>query len=87
MDRLQRELLQGLNASGQLDWSAGLVDGSQIRALRDGPLTGPSPVDRASPADGKAPIAALMRIDWETVGRIVDRGSPGAWIRPSGARA
>jgi transposase len=45
--RLHRELLRRLNASGQLDWSVGVVDGSHIRALGGGPLTGPSPVDRA----------------------------------------
>jgi transposase len=46
-DRLHRELLRRLNALGRLDWSAGVVDGSHIRALRGGPLTGRSPVDRA----------------------------------------
>ena len=45
--RLHREPLRRLNAAGQLDWSVGVVDGSHIRALRGGPLTGPSPVDRA----------------------------------------
>ena len=45
--RLHRELPWRLNATGQLDWSVGVVDGSHIRALRGGPLTGPSPVDRA----------------------------------------
>jgi transposase len=45
-DRLHRELLRRLNALGRLDWSAGVVDGSHIRALRGGPLTGRSPVDR-----------------------------------------
>jgi transposase len=33
-DRLHRELLRRLNALGRLDWSAGVVDGSHIRALR-----------------------------------------------------
>jgi transposase len=46
-DRLHSELLRRLNAVGQLDWSTGVVDGSHIRALRGGPLTGRSPVDRA----------------------------------------
>jgi transposase len=45
--QLHRELLRGGNATGQLDWSVGVVDGSHIRALRGGSLTGPSPVDRA----------------------------------------
>jgi transposase len=48
-DRLHRELLRRLNALGRLDWSAGVVDGSHIRALRGGPLTGRSPVDRGPP--------------------------------------
>jgi|tagenome__1003787_1003787.scaffolds.fasta_scaffold20840400_1 transposase len=46
-DRLHRELVRRLNALGRRDWSAGVVDGSHIRALRGGPLTGRSPVDRA----------------------------------------
>jgi hypothetical protein len=46
-DRLHRELLRRLKARGRLDWSTGVVDGSHIRALRGGPLTGRSPVDRA----------------------------------------
>jgi transposase len=46
-DRLHRELLRRLNALGRLDWSVGVVDGSHIRALSGGPLTGRSPVDRA----------------------------------------
>jgi transposase len=37
--RLHRELLRRLNATGQLGWSVGVVDGSHIRALRGGPLT------------------------------------------------
>jgi transposase len=45
--RLHRELLRRLHATRRLDWSVGVVDGSHIRALRGGPLTGPSPVDRA----------------------------------------
>jgi transposase len=38
--RLHRELLRRLNAAGQLDRSVGVVDGSNIRALQGGPLTG-----------------------------------------------
>jgi transposase len=45
-NRLHRELLRRLNALGRLDWSTAVVDGSHIRALRGGPLTGRSPVDR-----------------------------------------
>jgi transposase len=36
-ERLHRELLRRLNAAGQLDWSRGIVDSSQIRALQGGP--------------------------------------------------
>jgi transposase len=46
-ERLHRELLRRLNAAGQIDWSRASVDGSHIRALLGGPLTGPSPVERA----------------------------------------
>ena len=35
-ERLHRELLRRLNAAGKLDWSRGIVDSSQIRALRGG---------------------------------------------------
>ncbi|HEX5927393.1 MAG TPA: IS5 family transposase [Baekduia sp.] len=44
---LHRELLRRLNAAGLIDWSTAVVDGSHIRALHKGALTGPSPVDRA----------------------------------------
>ena len=42
-ERLRRELLRRLNAAGQIDWSHGIVDSSQIRALQGGsdrPLAG-----------------------------------------------
>jgi transposase len=42
-ERLHRELLRRLNAAGQIDWSRGIVDSSQIRALQggsDGALAG-----------------------------------------------
>jgi transposase len=45
-ERAHAALLDKLNAAGVLDWSAAVVDGSHIRALKGG-LTGPSPVDRA----------------------------------------
>jgi len=35
-ERLHREVLRRLNAAGHLDWSRGIVDSSQIRALRGG---------------------------------------------------
>jgi hypothetical protein len=46
-DGLHSELLRRLNTVGRIDWSHGVVDASDIRALRRGAVTGPSPVDRA----------------------------------------
>jgi transposase len=34
--RLHRELIRRLNAAGRLDWSSGVIDGSQVRALQGG---------------------------------------------------
>ncbi|MEV4067390.1 IS5 family transposase [Nonomuraea dietziae] len=48
-DRLHQLLLAELHAAGQLDWSKAVVDSSHVRALKGGPKTGPSPVDRAKP--------------------------------------
>ena len=45
--RLHENLLAELNAAGQLDWSRAVIDGSHLRAMKGGPHTGPSPVDRA----------------------------------------
>ncbi|MCE7007119.1 IS5 family transposase [Kibdelosporangium philippinense] len=45
--RLHESLLAELNAAGQLDWSRAVIDGSHVRAMKGGPKTGPSPVDRA----------------------------------------
>ncbi|WP_285491685.1 IS5 family transposase [Amycolatopsis taiwanensis] len=45
--RLHESLLAELNAAGQLDWSRAVIDGSHLRAMKGGPKTGPSPVDRA----------------------------------------
>jgi transposase len=45
--RLHELLLAELNAADALDWSKAVIDGSHIRALKGGPKTGPSPVDRA----------------------------------------
>ncbi|MEU9154921.1 IS5 family transposase [Streptomyces sp. NPDC048417] len=45
--RLHESLLAELNAAGALDWSRAVIDGSHVRALKGGPKTGPSPVDRA----------------------------------------
>ncbi|MFJ3309716.1 IS5 family transposase [Streptomyces sp. NPDC086549] len=47
--RLHESLLAELNAAGALDWSRAVIDGSHVRALKGGPKTGPSPVDRARP--------------------------------------
>jgi transposase len=35
-ERVHRELLRRLNAAGQIDWSHGIADSSQIRALQGG---------------------------------------------------
>jgi transposase len=40
-------LLAELHAAGKLDWSRAVIDSSHVRALKGGPKTGPSPVDRA----------------------------------------
>ena len=46
---LHEALLAELNAAGALDWSRAVIDSSHLRALKDGPKTGPSPVDRDKP--------------------------------------
>jgi transposase len=45
--RLHEVLLAELRAVDLLDFSRAAVDSSHIRAMRGGPATGPSPVDRA----------------------------------------
>jgi transposase len=45
--RLHENLLAELHAAGVLDWSQAVIDGSHLRAMRGGPKSGPSPVDRA----------------------------------------
>ncbi|WP_406427039.1 IS5 family transposase [Streptomyces sp. NBC_00147] len=45
-DQLHRLLLAQLNAAGELDWTRACVDGSHVRAKKEGAATGPSPVDR-----------------------------------------
>ncbi|WP_221521425.1 IS5 family transposase [Kitasatospora kifunensis] len=47
--RLHEQLLAELHAAGALDWSRAVIDGSHVRAMKGGPKTGPSPVDRARP--------------------------------------
>ncbi|TLS41360.1 IS5 family transposase [Streptomyces montanus] len=44
---LHESLLVELHAVGALDWSRAVIDGSHVRAMKGGPKTGPSPVDRA----------------------------------------
>ena len=39
-ERLHAALLQKLNAAAAIDWSAAVVDGSDIRALQGGPIRG-----------------------------------------------
>lgn len=48
--RLHELLLSELRAAYLLDFSRAAVDSSHIRAMKGGPATGPSPVDRARPA-------------------------------------
>ncbi|WP_435797646.1 IS5 family transposase [Streptomyces klenkii] len=47
--RLHEVLLAELNAAARLDWSRCVADSSHVRALKGGPATGPSPVDRGRP--------------------------------------
>jgi transposase len=47
--RLHELLLGELRAAGMLDFSRAAVDSSHLRAMKGGPGTGPSPVDRAKP--------------------------------------
>ena len=49
-ERLHRELLRRLNAAGKLDWSRGIVDSSQIRALRGGSDRALAGLTAAAPA-------------------------------------
>nr|WP_199236079.1 IS5 family transposase [Micromonospora sp. S4605] len=66
--RLHEVLLGKLRAAGQLDMSRAVIDGSHIRALKGGPKTGPSPVDRRRPGSkhhvitdaGGIPLAATL---------------------------
>ena len=45
--RLHELLLAELRGAGLLDFSRAAVDSSHLRAMKGGPATGPSPVDRA----------------------------------------
>jgi transposase len=47
--QLHEALLAELNGAGALDWSKAVIDSSHVRAVKGGPETGPSPVDRARP--------------------------------------
>jgi transposase len=44
--RLHELILAELRAAGMLDFSRAAVDSSHLRAMKGGPATGPSPVDR-----------------------------------------
>jgi transposase len=44
--RLHELLLAELRRAGLLDFSRAAVDSSHVRAMKGGPATGPSPVDR-----------------------------------------
>lgn len=46
VDQLHRILLAELNAAGELGWSRACVDGFSHPREKEGPDTGPSPVDR-----------------------------------------
>jgi transposase len=39
-ERLHRELLRKLNATGQIDWRTAVIDGSHVRALQGGARQG-----------------------------------------------
>jgi transposase len=45
--QLHEALLAELRSAGMLDFSRAAVDSSHVRAMKGGPATGPSPVDRA----------------------------------------
>jgi transposase len=45
--RLHEVLPAELHAADKLDWSNAVIDSWHVRALKGGPKTGPSPVDRA----------------------------------------
>src|SRR2546423_2505147 len=47
--QLHELLLAELHAAGMLDRSTAVIDSSHVRAVRGGPKTGPSPVDRGQP--------------------------------------
>ncbi|MEU5095047.1 IS5 family transposase [Streptomyces sp. NPDC020996] len=47
--RLHEQMLAELHAVDALDWSRAVIDGSHVRAMKGGPKTGPSPVDRTRP--------------------------------------
>jgi transposase len=55
--QLHEALLAELNAAGALDWSRAVIDSSHVRAMKGGPKTGPSPVDRARPGSKHHVIA------------------------------
>ncbi|MEV8248663.1 IS5 family transposase [Streptomyces rochei] len=48
-DRLHQLLLNELRSKNRLDWERAVIDSSHVRAARQGPKAGFSPVDRAGP--------------------------------------
>lgn len=44
--KLHRVVLDRLGANGELDWTRCAIDSASVRAVKGGPLTGPSPTDR-----------------------------------------
>ncbi|MFD6639562.1 IS5 family transposase [Micromonospora chalcea] len=91
--RLHEVLLGRLRAAGQLDMSRAVIDGSHVRALKGGPKTGPSPVDRRKPGSkhhvvtdaGGIPLAVSLtggnRHDVTQLLPLVDKVPPIKGIR------
>jgi transposase len=60
--RLHELLLTELRAAGLLDFSRAAIDSSHLRAMKGGPKTGPSPVDRAKPGSKHHVLTEAHRI-------------------------
>ncbi|GAA2692985.1 Transposase DDE domain-containing protein [Actinosynnema pretiosum] len=82
--RLHEVLLAELHAANRIDWSRAAIDSSQVRALKRGHFTGPSPVDRSKTGskhhlvvDGAGhpltvAVSAANTHDTGTLGEMVD---------------
>ncbi|WP_328414457.1 IS5 family transposase [Micromonospora sp. NBC_00389] len=91
--QLHEVLLGKLRAAGQLDMSRAVIDGSHVRALKGGPKTGPSPVDRRKPGSkhhvitdaGGIPLAVSLtggnRHDVTQLMPLIDKVPPIKGIR------